>query len=123
MLVRKLSLGVSALSLMTGLTLATGPARAQVQVVVPSQPVQANSVIIAPNAPPPPRVETIPAPPVVQSQTMTWVPGHWSWSGANWAWAEGHYLQRPAPQAVWQPGQWMQQPTGGYVWVDGHWQS
>lgn len=123
MLVRKIYLSVTALGLVTGLGLATGPARAQVQLVVPSTPVQANSVIIAPSAPPPPRVETIPAPPVVQAQTMTWVPGHWSWTGGNWAWTEGHYLQRPAPQAVWQPGQWMQQPTGGYVWVDGHWQS
>ncbi len=43
------------------------------------------------------------------------------WSGANWEWASGHYVQRPQPEAVWEAGHWAEQPSGGYVWVDGHW--
>jgi hypothetical protein len=81
---------------------------------------QTSTVIIAPTAPPPPRVETIPPPP---SQVEIWHPGHWSWNGSGWDWAEGHYVQRPQPTAVWEPGHWTQQSSGGYVWVDGHWRS
>jgi WXXGXW repeat (2 copies) len=94
-----------------------------VQLVTPA-PVQygQSTVIIAPNPPPPPRVETVPPPPSAEAQVMYWQQGHWMWNGANWEWAAGQYVQRPAPQAVWEPGHWSQQPSGGYVWVDGHWQ-
>lgn len=91
-----------------------------VQIVTPVPAEQ--TVIVAPTAPPPVRVETIPQPPIAEATTMYWQPGHWMWSGANWQWSSGHYVQRPAPMAVWQPGRWVQQPTGGYVWVDGHWE-
>jgi hypothetical protein len=93
----------------------------QVLTPAPAQYTQ-STVIVAPSAPPPARVETIPAPPSAQQQVMYWQPGHWMWNGANWEWASGQYVQRPAPQAVWEPGHWAQQPTGGYVWVDGRWQ-
>jgi hypothetical protein len=94
-----------------------------VQYVAPAPAQYAQStVVIAPNAPPPPRVETVPAPPTTEAQVMYWQPGHWMWNGANWEWAAGQYVQRPAPQAVWEPGHWSQQPSDGYVWVDGHWQ-
>ncbi|HEY1933617.1 MAG TPA: hypothetical protein VGG99_16515 [Acetobacteraceae bacterium] len=82
-----------------------------------------STVVIAPSAPPPPRVETIPAPPTADAQVMTWHAGHWMWNGSNWSWEEGHYVQRPAPTAVWEPGHWSQESSGGYVWVDGHWRS
>lgn len=82
-----------------------------------------STVVIAPSAPPAPRVETVPPPPTTDSQVMTWHPGHWAWNGANWNWEEGHYVARPAPTAVWEPGHWQQESTGGYVWVDGHWRS
>lgn len=76
-----------------------------------------STVIIAPAAPPAPRVETVPPPPATID---SWIPGHWTWTGANWAWTPGEYVARPAPQAAWVPGYWEQQPTG-YVWVAGHW--
>lgn len=93
------------------------------QMIAPA-PVQyaQSTVVIAPNAPPPPRVETVPSPPSAGTQVMYWQQGHWMWNGANWEWAPGQYVQRPAPQAVWEPGHWAQQPSGGYIWVDGHWQ-
>jgi hypothetical protein len=80
---------------------------------------QTSTVVIAPSAPPPPRVETIPAPP--QAQTLSWQAGHWAWNGASWNWVDGHYVQAPQPTAVWEPGHWQPQPSGGYIWVDGQW--
>jgi hypothetical protein len=84
---------------------------------------QNSTVIIAPSAPPAPRVETMSPRPPSSTTTMSWQGGHWSWNGTNWVWDEGHYVQAPQAQAVWEPGHWQQQPTGGYVWVDGHWRS
>lgn len=82
-------------------------------------PASAQTIVVAPTAPPPPQVETIPAPP---ASIDVWTPGHWSWSGTNWAWVQGQYMARPAPQATWVPGHWEGQSTG-YVWVAGHWSS
>jgi|HubBroStandDraft_2_1064218.scaffolds.fasta_scaffold276565_2 hypothetical protein len=123
MLQRKYYLIVPTLTLLAGAASVTQAGAQSVQVVTP-MPVQtqAPSVVIAPNAPPPTRVETIPPPPSAEAQMMYWRPGHWMWDAGNWVWAPGEYVQRPAPQAVWEPGHWLQQPTGGYVWVDGHWQ-
>ncbi len=94
-----------------------------VQVITPAPvPVQ-SQVVIAPSAPPPPRIEAIPSAPPAQAQTMVWSPGHWTWDGASWSWKQGQYVMRPSPQAVWEPGHWLQRPSGGYVWVDGRWVS
>ena len=120
MLVRSIHLITAASALAFG-SAALTPARAQVQIVTPA-PVPSSEVVIAPSAPPPPQVESIPAPPVAEAQTMYWRPGHWMWTGANWSWSPGQYVQRPEPTAVWSPGHWAQRPDGGYVWVDGHWQ-
>ncbi len=118
MLVRRIHLAVPVFALVAGTTSAMAQS---VQVITPARmPVQ-SQVIIAPSAPPPPRVETIPAPPTVESHVMYWRPGHWMWDGASWSWSQGQYVERPTPQAVWEPGHWVQQPTGGYVWVDGRW--
>lgn len=83
---------------------------------------QTSTVIIAPSAPPAPRVETIPPPPSMQTQVMTWEAGHWVWNGTGWNWQDGHYVQRPSTAAVWEPGHW-QQSNGGWVWVEGQWRS
>src|ERR1700722_1264867 len=82
----------------------------------------AQTVIVAPSAPPAPRVETVPPPPMTEPQSMTWQPGHWAWAGNTWAWMDGHYVARPQPAARWEPGHWAQQASGGYVWVDGRWE-
>ena len=77
----------------------------------------AQTVVIAPSAPPPPQAETIPSPPAAVD---TWVPGHWAWTGTEWSWVPGQYIARPAPQATWVPGHWEQQGSQ-WVWVAGHW--
>jgi len=110
-----------ALSVFTAVAATTWIAAAQAQSVqIVSQP-QAE-IVIAPNAPPPARVEAIPPPPNAESQLMYWRPGRWAWNGGAWEWSGGQYVERPAPQAVWEPGHWVQQPSGGYVWMDGRWQ-
>jgi len=81
-----------------------------------------SQVVVAPSAPPAPRVESIPPPPSAGTQVMYWQPGRWEWDGLNWRWSSGHYAQRPSPQVVWRPGHWEQQPSGGYVWIDGRWE-
>jgi hypothetical protein len=121
MSVRRIHLAIPAFVLTAGV--ATVAMAQSVQVITPAPvPVQ-SQVIIAPNAPPAPRVETIPPPPSEEARVMYWQPGHWMWDGASWSWSQGQYVQRPTTQAVWEPGHWVQQPSGGYVWVDGHWQS
>lgn len=118
MLVRRIHLALPAFGLLAG----AAPAMAQsVQVITPTPiPVQ-SQVIIAPSAPPPARVETVPPAPPSTPNVMYWRPGHWMWDGTSWSWLQGQYVERPNPQAVWEPGHWVQQPTGGYVWVDGRW--
>jgi hypothetical protein len=82
---------------------------------------QDSTVIIAPSAPPAPRVETVPPPPATSTQALTWQAGHWVWDGTAWSWKEGRYVQSPQPAAVWEPGHWQPQSKGGYIWIDGHW--
>jgi WXXGXW repeat (2 copies) len=112
-----------AIPVLASLAATTAAVAQPAQVVMPT-PVQLaqSTVVIAPNPPPPLRTEPVPPPPSVETHVMYWQQGHWMWNGANWEWASGQYVQRPAPQAVWEPGHWAQQPSGGYVWVDGHWQ-
>jgi len=122
MLVRKIHLALPVFALVAGATWAGSTNAQSVQVITPPTAHPQSQVIIAPTAPPPPRVETIPPPPTVEAQTMYWRPGHWTWDGGNWTWTAGQYVARPAPQAVWEPGHWVQQPSGGYVWEDGRWE-
>ena len=63
----------------------------------------AQAVIVAPYAPPPPRVEVMPA----ARAGYVWDQGHW-----HWHWRQGRY--------VWIPGHW-QIVRVGYHWVPGHW--
>ena len=74
-------------------------------------------VYYAPNPPPEPMVETVPP---VPGPTVYSQPGHWAWTGSQWAWLPGHYEQRPYQTATWEPGHW-QQGSNGYFWVDGRW--
>jgi len=116
---RRIHLAAPVVALLAG----AAPAMAQsVQVITPGPIPTQSQVIIAPTAPPPPRVETIPPPPSEEARVMYWRPGQWTWDGANWAWTNGHYVSRPTPQAVWEPGHWVERPVGGYLWVDGRWQ-
>jgi hypothetical protein len=124
MLQRKYYLIVPTLTLLAGAASVTQAGAQSVQVVTP-MPVQtqAPSVVIAPNAPPPTRVETIPPPPP-GAGPVVWQPGHWQYTGTpgrDWAWQPGQYVQPPYGQTTWIPGHWAQQPNGAWTWVEGHW--
>jgi hypothetical protein len=76
--------------------------------------------VVAPQPPPPPRVEVIPAPPR-PPEFVEWEPGHWHWDGREYRWIEGHYIERPHREAVYVPGHWDERPNGTWVWVGPHW--
>jgi hypothetical protein len=78
-------------------------------------PAFAQAVIVAPMAPPPPRVEVMPAP----RAGYAWDPGHWRWAEGRYVWVGGHW------QAVrvghrWVPGHWVVRGPN-WRWVEGHW--
>jgi hypothetical protein len=66
-------------------------------------------------APPPPRVEYVPAP----QPGRVWVPGRWSWNDRAYAWRPG-YWQRARADYDYAPGRWVAM-NGGYRWVEGDW--
>jgi hypothetical protein len=109
--------GLGAALLATIALYGASPATAQTYTaVVP----QGANVIIAPTAPPPPQVETIPAPPMT-TPGMVWQQGNWTYQNGNWVWVPGAYVARPQTYSVWMPGQCIQNSDGQYVWQPGHW--
>ena len=75
--------------------------------------------IVAPRPPPPLRAEIVP-PPTQPIETVEWRPGHWQWTGHDYAWSPGQYMARPDPHAVWEPDHWAE-TSGGWAWVPGQW--
>jgi WXXGXW repeat (2 copies) len=75
--------------------------------------------VVAPLAPPPPRVEVVPPPPR-PVETVEWRPGHWHWDGRAYVWIPGGYVERPHRAARWEPGHWVERPRG-WVWLPGGW--
>jgi hypothetical protein len=62
--------------------------------------------------------EQIPARPYPNA---VWIPGHYNYTGSNYAWESGRWETPPSGTSTWVPPTW--QPTnGGYVYVRGHWQ-
>lgn len=75
----------------------------------------AQAVIIAPTAPPPPRVEVVPAP----RPGYAWDNGHWRWGHGQYVWAPGHW-QPVRAGYHWVPGHWAQRGPR-WRWIEGHW--
>lgn len=67
-------------------------------------------------APPAPRYERMPGP----RPDQVWVPGHWRWTGRDYAW-RGGYWQKARPYYAYAPGEWVR-ADGGWRWRDGSWQ-
>jgi WXXGXW repeat (2 copies) len=67
-------------------------------------------------------------PPAVQVETQTvspgprhvWTRGYWRWTGTDYEWVSGRWIERPARGSVWVEGEWQRRP-GGWVWIPGHW--
>ena len=91
--------------------------------LVPAEPPQSGStvstIIVAPEAPPPPRVEVRPEPP---RPGMAWMEGHWEWNPQTrtYSWVAGEFAEPPRPRALWSPGHWQKRPDG-WVWTAGRW--
>src|SRR3954454_2410701 len=89
---------------------------------VPAAPYSGSTVateIIAPEPPPPPRVEARPAPP---RPGMVWQGGHWECNAATrtYSWMPGEFAAPPQPSATWSPGGWHKRPDG-WIWMPGRW--
>lgn len=76
---------------------------------VTTTPAAAQAVFQVQVAPPPPRVEVVPAP----RRGQVWVPGYWDWRGHRHVWAAGHW-ERARPGYYYAPTQWVQ--------VGNHWE-
>lgn len=75
--------------------------------------------VVAPMAPPPPRIEVIPAPP---ARDYVWLPGYWHWEGREHRWIDGRW-EPHREQEHWVPHRWERdersdrdqwRQTGGY---------
>lgn len=75
----------------------------------------AQTVIIAPHAPPPPRVEVLPA----ARPGFVWDPGHWHWVHGDYIWRPGHW-EVVRVGFHWVPGHWIERGPN-WRWVPGHW--
>lgn len=79
-------------------------------------PASAREIIIAPVAPPPPRVEVIPAP----RAGRVWESGHWHWVGQRYAWVPGGW--RPVVVGSrFVPGGWRHHGRR-WAWSEGRWE-
>lgn len=66
-------------------------------------------------APPPPRVEVVPAPRV----GYVWAPGYWGWRGHRHVWVNGVYVHQKAGYH-WAPHRW-EQRNGRWHFEEGGW--
>jgi len=75
---------------------------------IPTQALaQASVSIVIGNAPPPQRVEVVPAP----RRGYQWAPGYWNWNGRRHVWVAGHW-ERARPGYVYQRPEWRQERDG-----------
>jgi hypothetical protein len=72
-----------------------------------------------PNPAPPIPHEDIPLPPVSE-EPLIWQPGHWNWTGTDYVWEGGAWLQRTGHGTQWQDGYWALE-AGNWRWVPAHW--
>jgi WXXGXW repeat (2 copies) len=120
----RLGILIAGLAMLTIASPALADAPIALQGVAPTtQIAQAQTLPFPPpvtvlTAPPAPQPEF---PPPAPSPTYVWQPGHWSWSGVQYFWEPGKYVERPTASASYVPGHWEQRMTG-WVWVDGRWE-
>ncbi len=78
-------------------------------------------ILMAPDAPPPPKNE-IRSPVPTPREQYDWRPGHWTYEdGKGFIWNGGGWIKKPAFTAVWKPDFWVQH-TYGWALVPGHWE-
>lgn len=76
---------------------------------------QARTYVDIDVAPPPDRVEVVPAP----RPGYVWAPGYWTYNGHRHVWAKGHW-ERERHGHHWAPDHWVQHGDR-YHYQRGHW--
>ena len=77
---------------------------------------KARTAIIVEVAPPPPRVEVVPAP----RAGYVWAPGYWGWRGHRHVWFNGYWI-RERRGHHWQPHHWVER-EGRWHFEEGRWE-
>jgi hypothetical protein len=72
--------------------------------------------VVIGTAPPPARVEVVPAP----RPGYVWAPGYWSWDGHRHVWSKGHWEAEHGDQHF-VAAKWVHTP-GGWRLVPAHWE-
>jgi hypothetical protein len=78
-------------------------------------PGQARVYVDVDVAPPPPRVEVVPAPRV----GYVWAPGYWAWRGHRHVWVRGNWA-RERRGYHWEPHRW-EERGGRWHFEEGRW--
>ena len=87
-------------------------------VVPPRVTISGPSVaVVAPVAPPPPRVEVIPEAP---GRDFFWVPGYWHWESNQHRWMDGHW-EHHREREHWVPHRWDRDDQDHYRLSGGYW--
>lgn len=73
--------------------------------------------VIVKAAPPPLRVEKMPARP---APDFVWVGGYWSWNSADYVWVPGMWVAPPEPAAVWVAPRY-EARSGVSIYITGFW--
>jgi hypothetical protein len=68
---------------------------------------------------PPPPLPDYEQPPCPEEGYL-WTPGYWSWSGSDYYWVPGTWVQPPRVGVLWTPGYWAFM-GGVYGWHAGYW--
>ncbi|TMG96668.1 MAG: hypothetical protein E6H73_01620 [Betaproteobacteria bacterium] len=76
---------------------------------------EARAVIVE-VAPPPPRVEVVPAP----RRGYVWAPGYWEWRGRHHVWRNGYWV-RERRGYHWAPHRWVDR-GGRWEFENGRWE-
>lgn len=96
---------VAALCAMGGLAACMPPRRVGIDIVYVDR------------APPPRRVEVIPARP---GPEFVWIGGYWAWASREYVWTPGHWERPPRRRVHWVQGRWHKHGHEWY-WEPGHW--
>ena len=73
-------------------------------------------VYVVETAPPPPRVEVVPAP----RHGYVWAPGYWDWRGRRHVWVNGNWVHERRGYR-WAPHGWVER-EGRWHFTRGHWE-
>src|SRR5579885_2863897 len=78
--------------------------------------------IVSPKEPPPAKAEAVPPPPApAPANYFVWDPGHRHWTGQEYVWIPGRYVETPYKHALWVHGGWTYNGDLTWTWTPGHW--